>query len=413
MKPQSNKTKSLFAVLFGIGLSMPCLHAANTLYAAGDLLLFFQKEGGSNTVYVNLGNAALLYRGSAAGPSAELQKLNIIDISASLSAAFGPGWATDTGVYAGLAAARSSSTSTTISAIDNGDQKRTLYASKPRQSTGTPGLADSVAWDLSWGQPYTVSSTGIIAMGAPFASGPDALQAVFDTSVSNIDNQNPFLAPGIQGTAFSGFSGGVQQVGAATPFGSYTATGQVEFALDLYRILPLDFTATTGEEVPGPRHIGTYEGTVVVGSDGKVSFLAKSAFDDWIDTFPSITASANKLPGADPDNDGLENLMEFVLNGNPSVFNTGIAPVLDASGPNFEYSFSRRDDSKAIAPLTFQYGNNLAGWTDVAVTDGVYMDDDANVSITPNGAAPDLIQISISKSAEPTGRLFGRLKTVK
>jgi hypothetical protein len=250
-------------------------NAANSLYAAGDLLLYFQKQGGSNTVYVNLGNAATLYRGGSAGTVGDesLTKTNITNINSSLTAAFGPGWASDTSLYAGLAAARSSSTSTTIIAADNGDQKRTLYVSRGRESVGTVGISESVAWDLSQGQPYTVSATGIIAMGAPFDNGPDATQAVLDTTVSGIDNYNPFLAPGIQDTAFGGFAGGVQQAGTAGIFGNYAGIGDAEFSLDLYRILPLDINSTSGVEIAGPRHLGTFEGNVIVASDGNVSFL--------------------------------------------------------------------------------------------------------------------------------------------
>ncbi len=48
-------------------------------------------------------------------------------------------------------------------------------------------------------------------------------------------------APGggfLQGAAFNAFQGGVQQQGGALAFGTFGPAGQVEFALDLYRILP-------------------------------------------------------------------------------------------------------------------------------------------------------------------------------
>ena len=76
--------------------------AQNTNYAPGDLVLYFQKDGGSNTVYANLGNAATLYRGTAAGPGAA-NRIDFLDISLELTTAFGAGWAADDKVYAGLA----------------------------------------------------------------------------------------------------------------------------------------------------------------------------------------------------------------------------------------------------------------------------------------------------------------------
>ena len=43
--------------------------AANNFFAAGDLILFFQKLGDSNTVYVSLGNAATLYISPPTSPN--------------------------------------------------------------------------------------------------------------------------------------------------------------------------------------------------------------------------------------------------------------------------------------------------------------------------------------------------------
>jgi hypothetical protein len=246
--------------------------AANTLYAPGDLLLFFQQQGGSNTVYVNLGNAATFYRGTSPGTTGDqtLTKSNIVNINSSLVTAFGINWASQGNVYAGLAAARSSSTGTNII---NGDQTRTLYVSRGRDSVGVAGAVNSPAYDLTSSQPYTGSSGQIIAMGNPFDNGPDAIQSVMATDTSAIDNYNPFLAPGIQDTAFGGFAGGIQQPGSAGNYGDYGGLGTAEFALDLYRIVPRLESETPGIEVPGTQHIGSFEGTVIVSSAGNVSYL--------------------------------------------------------------------------------------------------------------------------------------------
>jgi hypothetical protein len=268
-----NIPRLLLSCLFGGGLCLSQLQAQNPNYAAGDLMLYFQKDGGTETVYVALGSAALLYRGAASGPNAELEKLNIVNINTELTTAFGADWASQTNIYAGLAAARSSSTGT---AIVDGDQSRTLYISRARTSVGTLGQADSVPWDLTSSQPYTGSAGQIIAMGNTLETTYTTAVAVSPTSVSTIDNQNPFLAPGIQGTAFGGFAGGVQQVGSASPFGTFGAAGQVEFALDLNRILPRLETETPNVEVSGTQHIGSYEGTIVVSTTGSVSFITSA-----------------------------------------------------------------------------------------------------------------------------------------
>ena len=326
----------LFSSALAFGLAITPAMATNTHFTAGDLVLFFQQEGGSNTVYVDLGNAATVFRGTAAGPDAA-NMVNFLDISATLTSAFGSGWASDTTIYAGLAGVWG--TSNTSSVLQNGDPHRTLYVSSPRNSAGTVGAADSTGWDMTIAGSTSMTSgaSGIQTQNNVFATLYDAVSTVSPTSVSNIDDQNPFLSPGIQGAAFQGaLSGGVQQVEPAGSFGTFGAAGSVKFALDLYRILAK--TGVSGQ-VGGTLRVGSYEGTVTVNSSGQVSFIsqgvASSAYDTWMSTFPAITASADKLPTADPDGDGVTNLAEFGFGGDPSnPSDKGIRQVqtVDANG---------------------------------------------------------------------------------
>ena len=242
--------------------------------ANGDLMLYFQQLGGNNTAYVNLGSAALLYRGAESGPSAANQALNIINISSTLVSAFGAGWASDTTIYAGLAAVRTASTSGTVV---NGDQNRTVYVSKARADVGTLGARNSDAWNLGPGS-LTAPAGEIFGLTNNFATNlPNLAQGVVAKTASQIDETNPFLTGSIQGAAFGTFGGGVQQVGSATAFGTFGPAGQVEFALDLNRIVPdgtVSNTEIAGPSGPAPYDLrGTYEGTVVVGSNGSVSFV--------------------------------------------------------------------------------------------------------------------------------------------
>lgn len=415
MKHKSANT--LFAVLLGTGFSLTGLQAQNPFFAPGDLVLFFQKPGDDDIVMVGLGNTATLYRGSAAGPTADRQALNIVNISAALTTAYGAGWATDPDIYSGLAGALSASTSTTLQAINNGDQKRTLYTSRARNSVGTLGQVNSSPWDLTLANSSTGGATAIVAMGNIFEVNYTTQVAISPTSVSSIETDNPFLVPGTQATAFNAFQGGVQQVGSATAIGTFGPAGPVEFALDLNRIVPLNDGDTTGE-VSGVKHIGSYEGTIVVGTDGNVSFITQgtgSAYDTWIGTFnPPLTNASDRLSTADPDNDGYDNLEEFVLNGNPSVSSQAIAPTLNASGADFVFSFTRRDDSLTEAPALFQYGSDLSGWTDVPVATSGSLGAAGNVVVTPGDAVTDGVVVTLSKSVVAVGgKLFGRLKIVK
>jgi len=134
-----------------------------------------------------------------------------------------------------------------------------------------------------------------------------------------------------------------------------------------------------------------------------------SAYSSW--ALSKSLTGLNNGPTQDPDSDGIKNLLEFVLGGNPLASDTAKLPLLTTNPTNFVFTFTRDDASKAEAPLTFQYGSNLTGWTDVSIptTAGVV----GIVSVTDNGASPDTITVTLPRSNESSGKLFGRLKSVK
>lgn len=246
--------------------------AANTLYVPGDLLLCFQQQGGSNTVYVNLGNAASNYRGAAAGAADGVSHLNIVNINSTLVSAYGTNWANDPTIYAGMAGVWGGEPDD--ESLQNGDPSRTLYVSKARAGAGTIGLANSSGWTINTNTGMTSGAAAIYNQNNAFAQFADAAMVIAPNTVSRIDENNPFTTAGsivIQSTAFSIFGGGVQQQGSVGDFGEMGESGTVEFALDLYRITAAEGIAG---QVPGVLRKGSYEGTVTVNSSGGVSFVA-------------------------------------------------------------------------------------------------------------------------------------------
>ena len=398
---------SLIATIM-LGLTATRSLAQNPNYIAGDLVLFFQQEGGTDTVYANLGNAATVFRGAAAGADVA-NKVNFLNVGTALTTAFGPGWANDATVYAGLAGAWG--TNVTSNNLQNGDPHRTLYVSARRESVGTVGSPGSLPWLIRGNTQMSAGSNGILQMNQAFEVNYNTAVTVSPTSISTIDNTNPFLAPGIQGAAMaSAFDGGVQQQGALDSLGTMGPAGSVEFALDLYRILAK--TGISGH-VPVILRVGSFEGTVTVNASGQVSFLAQGTttpFQSWALTFPALDTAEKRLPDADPDNDGLSNLMEFVLNGNPGISDPAVAPALVTSGTDFDFSFNRRDDSEAGATLLFQYSSDLTNWTDATVAASGGVVGAATVVVTENSTAPDVVRVTVPKSIAPSGKLFGRLK---
>lgn len=247
--------------------------AQNANHAPGDLVMFFQKTGSTNTVYARLGNAAVNFRGAAAGPDVANQ-VAFLNINTELTAAFGAGWASDAGLYAGLAAVWG--TSTTSATLQDGDPHRTLYVSCPRTSVGTIGSANSTGWDmtLAGNNAMTSGAQGITSMNTVLETNYTAAVVVSPIPPSFIAEQNP-ISGGVQGNAFNNtFAGGVQQAGSATTFGSFGAAGDVEFALDLYRILARN---NVSGQVAGDLRAGSYEGTITLNSSGQVSFITQGS----------------------------------------------------------------------------------------------------------------------------------------
>lgn len=139
---------------------------------------------------------------------------------------------------------------------------------------------------------------------------------------------------------------------------------------------------------------------------GSLVIPGADPFASWIDGyFPGITDPSIIASTADPDYDGISNLVEYVLQGgDPNAAHADILPELDATGENFIFTFYRRIAATGTTQ-TFQYGSDLSGWTDVPVTDG------GIVSISPSEEGVEMVRISITKGTET--KLFGRLQVEK
>ncbi len=134
---------------------------------------------------------------------------------------------------------------------------------------------------------------------------------------------------------------------------------------------------------------------------------APAGFTTWIATPAFGLAPADQDPTDDPDNDGIENLVEYVLNGAPNASDQNILPTLNASGANFVFTFTRQTSSAGDTTQVFQYGTDLTGWTDVPVING------GEVAITPDTPSAGLDQVVITVAKGTNTKLFGRLKVSK
>jgi hypothetical protein len=136
-----------------------------------------------------------------------------------------------------------------------------------------------------------------------------------------------------------------------------------------------------------------------------IQVIAVSGYETWAaNGLHGLTLAVNDSPSADPDGDGISNLMEFALGGAPMKSSTIILPTLRKSGDfsAFEYD---RNDAATTSTQVVMYGNNLVGWTSVtipATSQGI-------VEITP-GSPSDRVKVTLPNLGP---QIFVRLKVTK
>jgi autotransporter-associated beta strand protein len=147
----------------------------------------------------------------------------------------------------------------------------------------------------------------------------------------------------------------------------------------------------------------TYKSTFFNGS-GTVTVVV-TPFETWaLDLAQGLTYNVNDGSLHDPDSDGINNLMEFVLGGHPLMPSS--APLPTASQDSSEawiFEYERSNGSKPPATTQIvQYGNDLVGWTSVPIP----LSSEGSVTIT-SGNTSDHVSVVIPDTGIS---LFVRLK---
>jgi len=169
-----------------------------------------------------------------------------------------------------------------------------------------------------------------------------------------------------------------------------------------YAILPGPLVGAQNFSATG---LGSNQQATFDNQTSTVTVTANDPYVSWIDSFtpnPLLPDDASKLPTADPDGDGIANLMEYVLaGGNPVVPSLSILPTVASVGDNLVLSYTRNDESETDTTQVGQWTTDLATgvWTDVTP-----------VVVSENGALADDMTVTVPKSNAVNGKLFLRLK---
>lgn len=156
-----------------------------------------------------------------------------------------------------------------------------------------------------------------------------------------------------------------------------------------------------------------------VGSPGEI-IDTTDAYDSWAG-LAGLTPGVNDGPEDDAENggigDGIANVLEFILGGDPLASDLSILPDGSVDATDFIFTFNRADDSEDITTQTFQWATDLSFpmANDVAIGAGNSGPDGngVTVTVTENGAGPDLIEVRVPRSNAVDGTIQGRLEATR
>jgi fibronectin-binding autotransporter adhesin len=140
---------------------------------------------------------------------------------------------------------------------------------------------------------------------------------------------------------------------------------------------------------------------------------ASVPYDEWTAAqFPGESNPAIIGPEADPDGDGIDNGIEFVIGGDPSGPGSGsyaLLPTVAVDETFLSFSYRRTNEAAGDNPVV-EYSTTLAtgGWIEAEPgVDGVTISEENGFY----GAGIDRVTVKIPKAlAGPGGRIVARLR---
>ena len=159
---------------------------------------------------------------------------------------------------------------------------------------------------------------------------------------------------------------------------------------------------TNAENIDDSHFSGT--GTVSVISDP-----LPTGFASWIAGFD--LSIEDRDPTDDPDNDGLNNLLEYILGGNPDLNDAvSITPSGTQSGSNYIFTFERSDRSESDTTLFVEYGNDLVVWGNFSIGASP---GEGPVVIQEDTPDPEFDTVTVTIPTGGAPKFFARLKAQK
>ena len=177
--------------------------------------------------------------------------------------------------------------------------------------------------------------------------------------------------------------------------------------------IPFDYGVLLGEVDEGYHWNWNAESYYNIGESMAKAMMAllpadsSTPYSAWAaDPAQGLIAGINDDPTDDPDFDGIENQLEFVLGSAPTVSSSTALPALTKSTGSWVFSYNRSVASRPPGSSQIvEYANNLTGWTQItipATTSG-------SVTITPLGQM-DHVEVTLPALGNSG---FARLKVTQ
>ena len=256
----------------------------------------------------------------------------------------------------------------------------TAYTWSTASGTVPTGLSLSSAGVLS-GTPAVAGSftfTAQVTDSASFSTAATFVVTVVDPL--SITTTSP-LAGGVTGTAYSQT---FTATGGTSPYTWNLSAGTVPTGLTL---------STAGVLSGTPTATGTFSFTVRAADSGGLT-ATKAFAATVIDPLAAFLAAYGLSSASDDsDGDGISNLMEFLLGGNPTAPNTGILPTASKTtvngNPALVFSFYVTTAPGAVT-WAVEYSSDLSTWTTA-----VHGENGITITSASAGAGLNLITVTI------------------
>lgn len=128
---------------------------------------------------------------------------------------------------------------------------------------------------------------------------------------------------------------------------------------------------------------------------------AASPYASWASA-QGLSAGVNDGATQDPDNDGVANLVEFALGGNPLSAASAPAPTVARSGSNLTFTYDVKTAAAAQFAVTAETSSDLSAWTAAVHGSG-----GVTIATTDVDAATNRVVVTIPASG---ARVFARLR---